>query len=242
MVTGASSGIGRATVRWLAEHGSQCVLVGRSETRLRETVASLGAGERHFLEVCDLENAESIPGWLKQGITRWGQPIDGLVHAAGAHATIPIRFLDTKSLSQQLNANFMSSVALLRGVAARGVCNEGASCVFVSSLAAHAASPGMLGYAASKAALEVAVRTAAAEFRGHRMRFNCVAPGYVDTPMLAEIRKRTGPAVDAAIERQFLGVISAEEVAALIVFLLSDSARHITGSVYTVDGGLGVSV
>jgi NAD(P)-dependent dehydrogenase (short-subunit alcohol dehydrogenase family) len=132
--------------------------------------------------------------------------------------------------------NLYASLAIMRGVSPPTVTNDGASCVFVSSVAGHVGSAGLTAYSASKGGLEAAVRSGAMELRQRRLRVNAVAPAYVRSPLMdrsvAEL-----PDFSAIEARQFLGILDADEVAVAIAYLLSDATKRVTGTTLVIDGG-----
>jgi NAD(P)-dependent dehydrogenase (short-subunit alcohol dehydrogenase family) len=237
LVTGASSGIGRATALLLAACGARVVLSGRRAEALLESRSAMRNPERHLLEVFDLSDTDAISGWLKDITARAGSPLDGLVHAAGAFKYVPLRTSSRKLMDEIFAANLFAAIALMRGSSARGIAHDGASFVFVSSIAGRTANPGLLIYGASKAALESAVRTGALELKERRIRLNCVSPGFVQTPMFERAKEIMGASLSKLEERQFAGLAEADEVARTCLFLLSEQSRQITGATIVMDGG-----
>jgi NAD(P)-dependent dehydrogenase (short-subunit alcohol dehydrogenase family) len=237
LVTGASSGIGRATAIVLSHLGARVILSGRRSERLEETLEQTQSRELHSLKPFDLSRTDEIPKWIAQLVEEGGAPLDGAVHCAGVAGHIPLRALSTNHLESVTCANVNSTVMLLKGLSARtAVPSSGSSIVLMSSAAALAASPGMIAYAASKAAVQSIARCAAKELGQKRIRVNCIAPAYVRTPMLANAASEI-PGFERVEAQQFLGMIEPEEVAIMAAYLLSDAARRITGSNFVIDGG-----
>lgn len=236
LVTGASSGIGRAACRLLSEWGARILAVARNEDRLRQLMAEL-AGKGHAYECADFGTAENLHLLVKEWAERHGQ-LHGLVHAAGVQATDPLRTFDAQAFQHMWNVNVRSAMLLAKGFASRLVHADNGSMVFISSIAALVGQPAIAGYAGTKGALLSASRALAVELARERIRVNCIAPGYVKSPMLETVRHKLGDARIAALEGLHpLGFGQPEDVAYAVGFLLSDAARWITGTTLVVDGG-----
>lgn len=238
LVTGASSGIGRETCRVLDQLGARLVLAGRRKDALEETHATLSTSTNHIIAPFDLADTDGILAWVKSLNQNLERPFDGLVHAAGIADVTPLRMLRKAQIENVFSTNLYSTLGLLRAMSTRGIGADVASIVLISSSAALVGPAGMSVYASSKAALNTLARSAAKELGGKKIRVNCVAPGYVDTPMLQQAREGfPGDAFAKTVAEHFLGLISPEEVALAAAYLLSDAARRITGQTLVIDGG-----
>ena len=236
LITGASTGIGRATAVLAARCGARVTVNGRDAGRLEATMALLD-GERHRAAVFDLADTDSIPAWVKAQAERAG-PFDGVAHCAGVQAGKPVRSVDRTFFDQILHANLLSALSLARGFRQKG-CNSGrGAMVLVSSVAAMVGQPSNVVYAASKGGLVSATRGLAMEFLRDGIRVNCVAPAMVETEMMERFRQTTTKEqFDAIRAAHPMGFGQPEDVASAIVFLLSDASRWINGVMLPVDGG-----
>jgi 3-oxoacyl-[acyl-carrier protein] reductase len=239
LVTGSSSGIGRATAVLLSRLGARVILVSRREPQLRETLAAL-EGSGHGIEPFDLLNTAEIPAWLAKIGPAYG-PFHGLVHAAGMLSSKPLRFLEQNDWSDTLRLNLDSAFALAKGFRQRSVCASPSSIVFFSSVAALVGSPGKSAYAASKGGIISLTRALAVELACERIRVNCVAPGWVETEMTAlDSQTMTPEQLEALRQRHLLGFGRPEDVAHAVAFMLADTGRWMTGTTLVVDGGFSI--
>jgi NAD(P)-dependent dehydrogenase (short-subunit alcohol dehydrogenase family) len=236
LVTGASSGLGRAAAKAFADAGARLTLLGRNEERLIETRTDL-AGDDHSTIAAPFTDLETTADLVK-GIAAERGPIDGIFHSAGIELVRPMRMFKNDHASSLFEAALYGSLGIARAAASRGVLNEGASLVFMSSVAALRGTAGMAGYSAAKAAVDGMVRSLACELASRRIRVNSIAAGAVETEMHDRLVKTLGDAAIADYEkRHLLGFGRPEDIANAASFLLSDASAWITGTVLSVDGG-----
>lgn len=235
LLVGAYSGIGRAIAQRLAAEDAAIIAVGRSEDKLREATSSLpGAGHRWI--VADAAEWEQWQPVIQAGREAGG--IAGAVVCAGQHEVKPLAVLDAATLHRAIDANLTTAILSTRALA-KIACKDGASMVWLSSIAAMRATAGFAAYSAAKGALISACRVVAVELAPRRIRVNTVAAGVVRTDMSKRWSDLLSDQQRADMEkRHLLGVGQPEDVAGAVAFLLSDDARWMTGSVLTVDGGL----
>jgi 3alpha(or 20beta)-hydroxysteroid dehydrogenase len=241
VVTGAASGIGRATAARLGAEGARLALVDRDGARLSATAKELGATAH--LEV-DVTDEAAVESYVARAEALGG--IDLFVNNAGIEGRVaPIVELSLEDWDrvQAVNARgvFLGLRAVLRSMTKRG---RGGAVVNTASQAGIKGGPSFSPYIASKHAVVGLTRTAALEVASKGIRVNAVAPGFIDTRMMQDLEKAFGADdVQAARRRREAAVPigrygSPEEVASVITFLLSDDASYVTGSIVLVDGGL----
>jgi 2-keto-3-deoxy-L-fuconate dehydrogenase len=169
---------------------------------------------------------------------------DILIHAAAASFPGGVLDTDPQTFLNLYDVNVVGAVRLLQ-LCTPAMRSRGGSVVVLSSINADYATPTLAAYAATKAALNNLVKTAALELAPSKIRVNAIAPASIDTPLLRESFARTADPEEARaknVARHPLGRLgSAEEVAELVLFLASDRAQWITGSIYPIDGGAGVT-
>ncbi|MCS4511201.1 SDR family NAD(P)-dependent oxidoreductase [Xylophilus ampelinus] len=233
LVTGASSGLGRAIAIGAAAEGAEVVLTGRDAGRLQETREAM-SGEGHLCVPADLTEAEQRNALVRQTGT-----IHGLVHCAGIAAVRLLRQVDQKFIDQDFGINFDAPILLTQRLLASRQIAQGGSIVFIGSIAAHIGTLASSIYSASKGALKPAGRALALELGPkQKIRVNYVAVSYVETPMLVRLAEQgMGSSMEVHTEPP-LGKGTPQDVANSAVFLLADASRWITRATLYVDGGL----
>jgi NAD(P)-dependent dehydrogenase (short-subunit alcohol dehydrogenase family) len=229
LVTGATSGIGRATAVMAHERGAHVVATGRRAEALRELNDQLG--NRVSTIEADLTDATAVERLVNEA-----KPLDGAVFAAGQLKIKLAKAAKPADLQAMMSANVESSALLAGRLLGAKKVQNGGSLVFISSVAASIGSVGHGAYAASKGALESFVRTLAVEIASSKTRANLVAPAEVKTPMLDQARAGVGGKPDDTVN-YILGVGEPTDVASACCFLLAPASRWITGTTLTVDGG-----
>lgn len=236
LVTGASSGIGRATAIVLSELGARVIITARRADQLEATLGQM-TSNGHAFAPFDLTDLESVPEWVK-ALTDQHGPLDGVVHAAGLRKTMGLRGVSVDMLHETFRVNLDSAVMLAKGFRQKGCCAAGGSLVLVSSVAAFVGGPAMAPYAASKAAIIGLTKSLASELAREGLRVNCVAPGIVESEMTEQFRRNVTSEQFAAIVAQHpLGLGAPWDVACAAAYLLSEAGRWITGQTLVVDGG-----
>jgi NAD(P)-dependent dehydrogenase (short-subunit alcohol dehydrogenase family) len=234
LVTGAGSGIGRATAIMAAEMGGKLVLSGRDLNRLNETLGML-ASDGHLVLQEDLTSKDA-----HSRLAEFVPEINGFVHAAGIAEIMPFRMINEEHIARVMELNFQVPVLLTQALMRKKKICPSASLVYISAAAEHIAPVATAIYSASKAALTAAVRSLALETAKTKVRANCVSPGYVRTNMLGNLGKLSS--LDEYIKLAPLGLIEPEEIASSAIYLLSPASRWITRATLTVDSGLSLRV
>jgi len=234
IVTGASSGIGKAVAILCASLGATLVINGRSEERLQAVLDQL-YGTGHQKVIGDLTEPDT-----REALIAAAPLYDGLAYCAGAASLAPVRMANEKHLQQMLSVNYLAPASLTQRLLYKKKLNNGASLVYVTALASRACPSASAGYAASKAALESYIRTLALEQGKQNIRATYVAPGYVDTPMLESL----GTMIDMDKQSDLtpMGKIESTDIAPGVVYLLSPASRWVTRSILTIDGGLSIAM
>lgn len=238
VVSGASSGLGRAIAIALSHAGARVVLLGRREEKLRETASLCGDATGVEVLPLDLARADDIAPAITGLSARIGR-IYGLCHCAGNVQTLPLSGLKPERVRAALEVNFIAGLELSRAIARREVLDaESASMLWIASVYAHIGAPGQIAYCASKGAVVSAVRALAVELAPRKVRVNSISPGFVRTEMT------TGGST-ALSEQQWAQIIAShplgtgtpEEVARAAVFMLSPASTWLTGADLVLDGG-----
>ncbi|MGN6363965.1 SDR family NAD(P)-dependent oxidoreductase [Asticcacaulis taihuensis] len=236
LVTGATSGIGKATAIYLSKLGARVVASGRNEERLNEVLSQL-EGEGHIGRLFDLADLDAIVPWLKALCAEIG-PLSGIAHCAGVQATRPIQAVKPDFVMDVLTQNLGAALMLAQGFRLKACHGSPASLVYCSSSAALKTAPGNVVYAASKGGIVSAVKGLGVELVRDGVRVNAVAPAMVDTPMSDQFRTILSEEnFQRVVDMHPLGLGQPDDVAAAIAFLLADTSRWITGSILSVDGG-----
>jgi NAD(P)-dependent dehydrogenase (short-subunit alcohol dehydrogenase family) len=236
LITGASTGIGRACALLLSQLGAKLVLNGRNETALQETL-SLLSGSGHITAPFDMFNTDELCDWVKS-LTKNHGYLDCFVHCAGVQITKPIRLFNQAFFDETMHVNLASAMAIAQGFRMKRNRSKQGSIVFVSSIAGLIGQTGNTVYGASKAGLMSLTRGLAMEFLRDNIRVNCVAPALVATDMATRTQQSmTDAQYQHMLNQHPMGVGEPSDVANAVAFLLSDAAKWINSVTLPVEGG-----
>ncbi|MBQ0153399.1 MAG: SDR family oxidoreductase [Bacteroidales bacterium] len=230
LITGASSGIGRATAIECAKIGAHCVITGRNQERLQQTFDQL-KGQGHVQIITDLASQEGI-----QTLAEQVPQLDGLVNNAGINLMKPISFIKEDDLEKIYTTNTFAPILLTKFLLKKKKLNAGASIVFISSSAAMGSGIGNAVYGTSKAAVMSFSKYCAREL-APKIRSNSIHPGMVETELI-QGREFSDADMEADRQKYLLKRYGKpEEIAYAVIYLLSDASAWITGHALVIDGG-----
>lgn len=235
IVTGASSGIGRATAIRLSEQGAEVCLLARNEEAMEETLSMMsGSGHRCFVK--DFGESDGFKE-IFDDIVSDGHKIDGLVYCVGIANIVPVTLLNKKTMDESMTTNLYSFIEMV-GLLSKRKYHDKANIVGVSSISTLYPQKCQGLYVATKSAMNSLAASLAIELADKSIRINTVMPAATNTKMLKDsIENKTKEELDDAFFQQVLGLIEPEEVADIILFLLSDASRKITGREIFADAG-----
>ncbi len=237
LVTGASSGIGRACAVMASQLGAQVVLVARRTEALEETRQMMARPDAHTCITWDLSEKADIKPLFDEAIQKG--KLSGVIYAAGVAPLLPVGILTDEMCDAPFRVNTFSFFQFARYFSKKKYALDGGSFVVIGSTASLAGWLSGTVYCATKGAVVAAVRALALEFAPRRMRINTISPSYIKTEMFDEMQKAFGEKNrhNDPYLLQPLGLGQPEQVASAVCFLLSDAASFITGINLPVDGG-----
>ena len=238
IVTGASSGLGQGVALLLNKLGATVIAVARNHERLEETKQKSEHPENCFIEELDVTaDIDGLPAWVKSMREKYGK-FRGMAICHGITDVKPTQMNTTEDVKRVFDCDYMAPVMMTKGfVDRRNNIGRGASLVAIASVAAMTCNRGMSNYAGAKAALIASMKCISREVAPFGIRINTVAPSDIKTPMVLENEAST--VRGEGFEKIYpLGYGEVEDVANMIVYLLSDSAKWITSQNYIIDCGV----
>lgn len=235
IVTGGTSGLGYATARTFCAAGYRCYVIGRNPEKTRKSCEEMGP--MAVPVVLDLSDLEAIPGVVSDIVSKSGR-IDVLVNNAGINMKKPLLEVTDADFQSIIQTNLLSVFSISREVGRVMQQVGSGSIINISSMAAQYGLPYVVAYSASKTAIEGMTRAMAVELSPMGIRVNCVAPGFIKTPMTAKALDSDPDRKNRVYARTPMGEMGVpQDIADAVLFLASDKARFITGAVLPVDGG-----
>lgn len=233
LVTGATGGIGGAIAKALHDQGATVAISGTNAAKLEKLASELG--DRVFVLPCDLRDRTAVAALADDAEKALGQ-VDILVNNAGITKDNLFMRMKDEEWDDVLAVNLTSVFTLTRGVLRGMMRRRGGRIVNIASISGVFGNPGQGNYAASKAGLVGMTKSLAREVAARGITANCIAPGFISTPMTDALTEKQTEAIAAAIPAQSFG--QPEDIAAAVVFFASDEASYVTGETMHVNGGM----
>lgn len=237
LITGAASGIGKATTQILANLGAELILVDYNEEGLHQFIKQQSSDKLHPL-VLDLSEPEQIRPAIENAVKKYGK-LNGMAHIAGIPYITPLKAIQREKADKLYRVNQYAAVELIKTFASNKIhSNDGGSAVLISSVYGVVGSAANVAYAMTKAAIIGITKALSIELAPKRIRVNCIAPGFIKTKMMEENSFRFDDEYMQRLNNLHpLGLGEAEDIANGVVFLLSDMSKWMTGAVMNIDGG-----
>ncbi len=237
LITGAASGIGKATTQILANLGAELILVDYNEEGLHQFIKQQSSDKLHPL-VLDLSEPEQIRPAIENAVKKYGK-LNGMAHIAGIPYITPLKAIQREKADKLYRVNQYAAVELIKTFASNKIhSNDGGSAVLISSVYGVVGSAANVAYAMTKAAIIGITKALSIELASKRIRVNCIAPGFIKTKMMEENSFRFDDEYMQRLNNLHpLGLGEAEDIANGVVFLLSDMSKWMTGAVMNIDGG-----
>lgn len=240
LISGASSGIGRACAILCSQLGASVIVCGRNHDRLKQTMNSL-VGIGHLALPFELNDEGSIVDALST--LKGTDPISGYIHSAGIERTNPLKTVNLDDFSEMFKTNVGSAAIICRMISKPGMYDkQGLSIVLISSISGIMGEKGKIEYSGTKSALFGLTKALALELSGKGARVNNICPAMVSTEMQERIfQSLPEESVKAIRDKHLLGILEPDDVANMAAFLISDLAKHITATSITIDSGYSIS-
>lgn len=232
LITGAASGIGKATSIACSKMGAVLVLVDMNADGLQQVKEQLDRTEDHFVFTGNLTDETFL-----SRIAEETPNLDGVFLCAGVSDTTPVKFITKEKIDRVMNVNLVSPIMMLRYLLTKKRINKCGSLVWMSSYGCEQVEPGLGIYAASKAAVNGIMRTYAKELLPRQIRSNSIMPMMIKTELISTLTNISQKGWEEEEKKYPLGFGSPSDVANMAVFLFSDASRWITGTQFRMDGG-----
>lgn len=233
LVTGASGGIGEAVAETLHAQGATVALSGTRREKLDEVAAKIGS--RVHVLPCNLRDRAEVTKLVGQAEAAMGQ-LDILVNNAGVTKDNLFMRMKDEEWDEVIAINLTSVFVLCRGALRNMMRRRSGRIINIASISGVVGNPGQGNYAASKAGLVGMTKSLAREVASRGITANCIAPGFIETPMTHALNEKQTEAIASNIPAGIFG--KPGDIAAGVVFLASDEARYITGETLHINGGM----
>lgn len=239
LITGGGTGIGLGIAKCMLDAGAlKVILVGRREEVLQEACMELGEKSSYLSQ--DIAKLDEIPSFAQQVLSDHGQPTC-LVHNAGINCKKPFLELDDSEFMGVFDVHIRGALEITKQFAPSMIEKSKGSILWISSMATVMGLPLVTSYSMAKSAMHGAVYNLSAEFAPHGVRVNAILPGWIESAMALNSFKGDEPRRQKVLGRTPMGRMGKpEEVGHAAVFLCSDAASFVTGSLLTVDGGASI--
>lgn len=231
LVTGSSSGIGARTAIECSKIGASVIVTARNLERLQDTFNQLEVHDNNNQIIADLTDVNDI-----DRLVDCLPELDGIVLNAGMLKTVPVKNIKDIDMMTVFETNILSSIRFVQRMLKAKKIKANGSIVFISSISTFQVKKGNSLYSATKGAINSFAKVLAVEVAARGVRVNCVQPGFIPTHVLD-----AGAVTEEQLQEHFkkypLGIGSPEDIAFPVIYLLSDAAKWVTGSVFTIDGG-----
>lgn len=233
LVTGASGGIGEAIAKTLHAQGATVTISGTRREKLEEVAASLG--DRVHVAPCNLSDREDVASLVGKAEEAMGK-VDILVNNAGITKDNLFMRMKDEEWDDVINVNLTATFTLMRAALRGMMRNRYGRIVNISSISAIIGNPGQPNYSASKAGMIGMSKSLAREIAPRGITVNCIAPGFISTPMTNELNEKQVEAIAQAIPSGTFG--EPDDIASAVLYLSSDEAKYMTGQTLHINGGM----
>ena len=233
LVTGASGGIGSAVAKALASHGARIALSGTREDALKAVAADIG-GDSVILP-CNLSDAAAVDALVPSAVAALGQ-IDILVNNAGVTRDNLVMRMKDEEWDDVIRINLEAAFRLIRAASKPMMKARFGRIITITSVVGATGNPGQANYAASKGGLTAMSKALAQELASRNITVNCVAPGFITSPMTDALREEQKEALTLRIPAGRLG--DGSDIGAAVTYLASREAAYVTGQTIHVNGGM----
>jgi len=234
LVTGASGGIGSAVARALAGQGARLALSGSNQDKLEAFAGELGGD--HVALTCDLSDGAAVDGLVPRAVEALGGRLDILVNNAGVTRDNLVMRMKDEEWDQVITVNLEAAFRLARAAAKPMMKQRHGRIISVTSVVGATGNPGQANYAASKGGLTAMSKALAQELASRNITVNCVAPGFITSPMTDALPDAQKAALTSRIPAGRLG--DGGDVGAAVAYLASREAAYVTGQTLHVNGGM----